>query len=113
MKFCPQCGRSREGKFCSGCGFAFEGGSTPQVAGAKGEWLPDPSDPKSERYWTGSSWTDQTRPIESTNDKKLSAAALLKKLSYGTGFDRSIHCRNCGKPLRRSAKCSECQLDDA
>lgn len=29
-------------------------------------WYPDPSQPQTQRYWTGSEWTEQRAPMEQT-----------------------------------------------
>jgi len=113
MKYCPKCGTPREGKFCTACGHAFGDASTSNQANLQqGAWLADPSNPSLERYWNGFSWTAQTRPVDDPAAKKAAKADLLKRLKYGTGFDKTLHCKNCGKPLRRAKTCSDCAGDD-
>ena len=112
VEFCSNCGVARDGNFCSGCGFNFEGATSAQSGTQGGTWLPDPADPKNERLWTGASWTSQTRPILSQDDEKRAVAAILKNLKYGKNYSKSENCQNCGKLLRRAKSCSECISDN-
>jgi len=108
MNFCPQCGSARLGNFCGTCGFAFQKSAETSPSVPQGVWLIDPSDPNRERFWTGSSWTQETRPLGSPSVQVSSKKALLKKLVYGKNFDETKHCANCGKPFGRSKTCSNC-----
>jgi hypothetical protein len=45
---------------------------TPKDAGAPPGWYTDPAGPGSERYWDGSTWTDQMRPGEERTDSTAS-----------------------------------------
>jgi ribosomal protein L32 len=109
VKFCPECGQARLGKFCGSCGFAFSKEEISTPSESSGSWLDDPSDPTQQRFWDGSSWTNLTRPIENAATLAATKKALLKKLVYGPEFDSERQCSNCGKSFGRSKACSNCE----
>lgn len=85
MKFCPKCGTERTGRFCGGCGFAYEDIAETPLASPVVE-----------------------QPSESFVNP---APQPLGGLIYGPGFSDSTHCTNCGEPRQPEANtCSLCGI---
>lgn len=127
MKFCPKCGAPKTGRFCGGCGFAFDAVLIPEarVVAPVGEWRPDPINPAQQRFWDGLAWTNEVRlapatpagapiaivvsPDNATATSTPAAPVVETNLVYGEGYDASKNCPNCGEPHKpKATTCSLC-----
>lgn len=130
LKFCPKCGTPKSGRFCGGCGFAFDAVIVPdaramaQAPKILGEWRVDPINPSQERYWDGNAWTNDVRigarrltspnasfvtsKAETAVEAINSTLATATNLLYGEDFSFSKNCSNCGEP--RKVKATNCAL---
>ena len=66
---CPACGTKvkRGQTACGSCGHDFASAAAAQGAAQATQfgpgWYPYSAEPGTERYWTGSAWSEQQRPI--------------------------------------------------
>lgn len=57
---------------------------TPPASLPPAGWYPDPDQPQTQRYWTGSEWTDQRAPMAPKPEDRASGVLLF--VSYAAAF---------------------------
>lgn len=104
MKFCPKCGTERTGRFCGGCGFAYD-----DMAEAP---MPTPVVEQPIEPVAVEIFAQVEEPVSEPVEAQPEAAPAPQPnagLIYGPGFSPSTHCANCGEPRQpNSSTCSLC-----